>query len=105
MPGGIFLFEEPPLDDRLGGDAGVVGAGHPEGLEALHPLLPDEHVLQGVVQGVAQVQGPGHVGRRNDDRVGFSPRVRLAMEVILLFPEAIPAILGRGVVVLLGQLG
>ena len=65
----FFLLQQPPLDDRLGGDAGVIGAGHPERLEALHAFLADEDVLQRVVQGVAEVQGAGHVRRRNDDRV------------------------------------
>ena len=32
---GLLLFlEQPLLDDRLGGDAGVVGAGHPEGVDS-----------------------------------------------------------------------
>ena len=74
-------------------------------LEALHPLLADEDVLERVVQGVAQVQGPGHVRRRDDDRERLPGRVRLAMEVAPLFPERIPAVLGGGVVVLLGQFG
>ena len=68
--------KQPPLDDRLGGDAGVVGARHPERVEALHPLLADEDVLQRVVQGMAQVQGAGDVGRRDDDRVRLAVRVR-----------------------------
>ena len=74
-------------------------------LEALHPLLADEDVLERVVQGVAQVQGAGHVGRRDDDaytacgpawaRYGNSP---------CSSQNAIPALLGGGVIVLLGQL-
>ena len=58
VPAEFLLLQQPPLDDGLGGDAGVIGAGHPEGLEPLHPLLADEDVLQRVVQGVAQVQAP-----------------------------------------------
>ena len=64
----LLLFQQPPLDDGLRGDAGVVGAGHPEGVEALHPPPADQDVLQRVVERMAQVQSPGHVRRRDDDR-------------------------------------
>ena len=56
VPRLAFLFLEPFLHNRLCRDAGVVGAGHPERVEALHPLHPDQDVLQCVVQRVAQVQ-------------------------------------------------
>ena len=46
------------LDDGLGGDAGVVGAGHPEGVVALHPPPSDQDVLERVIERVAQVQVP-----------------------------------------------
>jgi tetratricopeptide (TPR) repeat protein len=58
------------VDDGLGRDAGVVGAGEPEGLEALHAVGADEHILDGVVERVPQVQGRGDVGRRDEDAVG-----------------------------------
>ena len=103
VAGHLLLEKEPFLNDRLGGDAGMVGAGHPEGLVALHAFLADEDVLKGVVQGVAEVQGAGHVGRRNDDRVGLAIGPWLAVEVALLFPEGVPAFLGGGVIVLFGQ--
>ncbi len=72
VPRLAFFFPQPPFDDRLRGDAGVVGAGHPERVEALHPLHANQDVLQRVVQGVAQVQRAGHVGRRNHDRKGLA---------------------------------
>src|SRR5205814_5230648 len=40
-----LLVADALLDDRLGGDAGVVGAGHPEGVVPLHPSPADEDVL------------------------------------------------------------
>ena len=52
----FFSSCRPPFDHGLRGDAGVIGAGHPEGVVALHPLAADEDVLQRVVQGVAQVR-------------------------------------------------
>ncbi len=69
VPAELLFLQQPPLDDRLRGDAGVIGAGHPERLEALHPFLADEDVLERVVQSVAEVQRAGHVRRRDDDRV------------------------------------
>jgi hypothetical protein len=91
------------LHHRLRGDACVVGAGHPLRRVAAHAPPADQDVLAGVVERVAQVQRAGDVGRRDDDGVRFAIRIRLAMEVALLFPEAVPAVLGRGVIVLLGQ--
>ena len=65
----LLLRGEQPFHHGLRGDPGVVGARHPEGVVALHPPPADQHVLQRVVQRVPHVQGPGHVRRRDDDRV------------------------------------
>ena len=105
VPAQFFFGQQAALDHGLGGDAGMVGARQPKRLESLHPLPADEDVLERVVQGVAQVQGPGHVRRRNDDGIGLLGRVGLAVKVALLFPEAIPALLGGGVIVLFGEVG
>ena len=72
VAGLLFFFEEPLLDDGLGGDAGVVGAGHPEGVVALHPAPADQDVLERVVEGVAEVEGAGDVRRGDDDAVGWA---------------------------------
>ncbi len=100
----LFFLKQPALDDGLRGDAGVVGAGHPERVEALHPLHADENVLQRVVQGVAEMEGAGYVRRRNDDCVDWTriSRIGVGVEVAALFPEGIPFGLGCGVVVLRG---
>ena len=55
------------LDHGLRGDAGVVGPGHPQRVEAVHALVAHQHVLDRVVQRVAHVQPAGDVGRRDDD--------------------------------------
>ena len=62
--------QQPLLDDRLGGDARMIGARHPQGLVAAHAVVPDEHVLERVVEGVSEVQRGGDVGGRDDDRIG-----------------------------------
>ena len=57
------------FDQRLGGDAGVIHAGQPQHLEALHALTPGQSVHQGVIESVTHVQAAGDVGRRKHDRV------------------------------------
>ncbi len=106
VPREFFLLEEPPLDDRLRGDARVVGAGHPERAIALHPPGAHEHVLERVVEGVAEMKCARHVGWRNDHRK-HGPRVawgsRLRMPGACGIPEGPAAGLGGLVVVLLRQ--
>jgi len=79
------VVQQSLLDDGLGGDAGVVGARHPQRAVALHPVVPDQHVLQGVVERMAEVQGRRHVRRRDDDAVGVAGS-GLGMEGIGLVP-------------------
>jgi len=57
-----FRTQLAPHQD-LRADPGVVGPGEPQCLEALHPAPPDGDVLEGVVEGVADVEGSGHVRR------------------------------------------
>ena len=84
---------ELPLDDELRGDAGVVGARLPEGVEAAHAVPADERVLERAALGVAHVQRAGDVGRRHRHdvdgaRVG---RVVARGEDAVLLPEGVPA--------------
>jgi len=81
---------ERPLDQHVDGDAGVVRAGEPARLEAVHPLVADHHVLNRVVEGVAHVQLSGDVRRRDHDRVGLLGGVDPPVEVASLLPEAVP---------------
>ena len=78
---------------HLGGDAGVVHAGEPEGGVALHPLEAGEDVLEGAVQGVAHMELPGDVGGRHDDGEGLFRGVRVAVEAPGVFPHLIDAAL------------
>ena len=85
----------------LGGDAGVVGADDPAGLETAHAGAADAGVLDGVVQRVPHVQHAGDVRRRDDDGVGL-PRVlaeaRRALEVAGVLPRLEDGPLHGGVV-------
>ncbi len=88
VAGFLLLFEQPPLDDGLGGDAGVIGAGHPEGVVALHPPPADQDVLERVIERVAQVKGAGDVGRRDHDAVRRPVAGRIGVEIAASRPRA-----------------
>ena len=61
------LFGQFAFDDHLGGDAGVVGARQPERVLAQHAVPADGDIDFGVLQHVTDVEGAGHVGRRNNE--------------------------------------
>ena len=77
--------------DHLGGDAGVVGAGLPQHVVALHAAPADQHVLQRVVERVAHVQAARDVGRRDDDAVRRLGRLRMRLERAGLLPLRVEA--------------
>ena len=62
LAAGAFLGKL-ALDHHLGGDAGVVGAGEPEGAAAGHATPAGEDVHLRLVEHVAHVQAAGDVGR------------------------------------------
>ena len=80
----------------LGGNGGVVGAGHPQGGIALHALVADQNILPGLVHGMAHVQLAGHVRRRHHDGVGLFALIRLGVEVAAIQPEGINVVLHAG---------
>src|SRR3712207_7908233 len=47
----------------------------PERVVALHPAPADQHILQGVVERVADVEAAGDVRRRDHDGEGLAARV------------------------------
>ena len=90
IPAGLALFGQGPLHHVLGSDARVVRARHPEHVLALLAGVTAEHVDERQIQGVADMQGPGDVGRRNDDGIGLAGRVRVGREGFFLFPVLAP---------------
>ena len=73
----------------LGGDAGVIDAGNPQGVVALHPLEPDQGILQCRVHGVTHVQLTGDVGWGHDDGEGLLAFIHLGVEVAALLPHVV----------------
>ena len=52
---GLAFFGDFTFDHVLRGDTGMVSAGHPERIEALHPARADDHVLKGDVEGMTDM--------------------------------------------------
>ena len=82
-----FVFLEPLFDDGLSGDPGMIGSGHPERIKSLHPLHPNQNVLQRIVERVAKMQRTGNVGGRDDDRVRLARRIGGGVEVPAILPH------------------
>ena len=93
VPGQALLLAQALLHLDLGGNAGVVGARHPQRVVALHPLVAHQNVLQGFVQRVTHVQLSGDVRWGNDDRKVLGPFVRVGREIALVAPALIDAVL------------
>src|SRR5687768_10047840 len=93
---GDALFLETALDHHLCGDAGVVDARNPQGVEAGHALPAHDDVLQGVHERVTDVQAAGDVGRGDDDGELRLFAVGDRSEVAFALPFRINALLERG---------
>ena len=73
-----LLFQA--LDDlRLGGDGGMVGAGHPAGVLPLQARAAHKDVLYRLVEHMPHVKHARYIGGRDNHRERFTP-VRLAVE-------------------------
>ena len=73
----------------LGSYRGMVGAGNPQCVLALHAGTTNQDVLNGVVQHVAHVQHTRHVGWRDDDGVGLTS-IGFRGEQLIVQPILIP---------------
>ena len=69
-PARLLPLHQLAFDHHLGGDAGMVHAGLPEYVAPTHPPEPAQHILQSVIERMPDVQGPGHIGRRDHHRIG-----------------------------------
>jgi hypothetical protein len=49
------LFRKLTFHHILSGDTGVVGTGHPEDIEPLHPFVSAEDILKRIVEGMPHV--------------------------------------------------
>ena len=51
----LTLIRELTFNNILGGDAGMIGPGHPEHVHSLHPFVSAENILKSVVESVPHV--------------------------------------------------
>ncbi len=79
------------LHNHLRCDAGMVHTRQPEGVEAAHPVPPDRHIDQRVLQHVAHVERSGDVGRRNHQGKHGLGGVGIGGETAMLHPPLSPA--------------
>ena len=93
IAGQALVFAQLLLHLDLGGDAGVVGAGHPQGGVALHPLEADQDVLEGGVHGMAHVELAGDVGGRHDNGEGLLVGITVALKAAVFLPHLVDAAL------------
>ena len=70
----------------------VVRTGLPQRIVALHPLETDQNVLHGIVKGMAHVQLPCDIGRRNHDGERGFTVIHLRVEIFLLHPFLIQSV-------------
>ena len=80
-------------DFCLGSNGSMVGSGEPQRRIALHALRADQYVLQCFVKGVTHVELSGNVRRRDNDSVGLLFGITLRVEVALLLPVLVDALL------------
>ena len=88
----LALFRQFALDHVLGGDPGVVGARLPQRVVALHPARPHDNVVEGDVEGVAEMELAGDVGRGNYDREDGTGARRVGLEIAEVNPALIPVL-------------
>jgi hypothetical protein len=78
------------LDHHLRGDAGVVGAGLPQGFIPQHSMVTGQGIHEGVLEGMTHVQRPGDIGRGDHDAEGITATGH--SKVAVLFPGLVPAL-------------
>ncbi len=89
VTGLVFVLEQALFHNSLGCDTGVVRTRNPQSVATSLTAVAYQNILKCVVQGVAQVQGAGHVRRRNDDRERFALTAR--RKAIFFSPGLVPA--------------
>ena len=85
LPLGIELT----FDHHLRCNTRMVCADDPERILALKPGVADQNILQRIVERMADMQVARHIGRRIDDRIGFSIGA-IGAECARFFPMGIP---------------
>ena len=81
----------------------MIGPGHPEGIVSLHPLVPDDYVLEGIVQRMTDMENPGDVRWGNNDGKRLLVTCILSMKEIRFEPALVPLIFDISSLICLAQ--
>ena len=87
------------LDLYLRRYTGMIGAGKPQGGIALHPLVPDEDILQSGIESVSHVKLSRYVGWRHYYRERLLFGIDNTLEVPALLPHIVDLLFHRGRVI------
>ena len=93
VAGQPLLHAQAFLDLDLRGDARVVCSGNPKGIVALHPLIANQNILQGLVERVPHVELSRDVGRRDDHRKMLRLIGYVGRKIALVAPILVDTIL------------
>ncbi len=80
-------------DFCLRGNAGVIGAGHPQRTVSLHALPAYQNILPGIVQRMAHMKLARNIRRRDHNTERFLVFIRLRMKISFFRPFLIDPIL------------
>ena len=91
MSGQALPLSQVLLDHSLGGNTSMVCAGQPQHVVATHAPPAHHSVLDGVGEGMTQVQGACHIGGWDHNDEGGLVAVQLWFEEARLLPPFVPA--------------
>ena len=74
------------LNHHLGSDTCVVGTGLPQSVFALHALVANHGIHDGLLEGMTHMQTAGDVRRRDHDAEALLAFITIRFEIALLFP-------------------
>ncbi|CQR23062.1 Uncharacterised protein [Yersinia enterocolitica] len=81
-----FFCGDLALNHHLGRDTSMVSPGLPQGIFALHTLITNQGIHDGLLERMAHVQATGDVRRRDHDAVAFFTGIAVRLEITLFFP-------------------
>ena len=87
------LFLQLLNDLYLRGDAGMVCSRLPQSIIALHPLITDQDVLHGIVQGMTHMKLARDIRRRDHYGKGCLRVIHLGVKILLIHPFLIQSVL------------
>ena len=85
------LRRQLPHHDALRGDPSMIHPRQIQSVVSAHAMPPRQDINLRVVQHVPDMQRPGHIGRRDNDREYRSRRIRVRPKELFAYPEVRPS--------------